>query len=204
MLLLFLALLAGCSNSRQTPSEKVAPAAAPDAKPQVTAVEKADTADPHADVPENYRTLFRAGIPVAEVNSVLEGLPYDSITLSQWESSDLSPASSGRVRVTLSKSGKAEMTRKTFGPNSTTAFVGEVSLFDYGKLCYALDRLRFQGLKEEYDSHWLHGSTSFVIATSPDGPKQVEDRGPNGPIELWMVQEIINSIRHRIEWKPKP
>jgi hypothetical protein len=200
--LLLLGLLAGCSNSPPTPPEKVAPAAVPDAKTQVAAVEKPDSTDPHADIPEIYKPFFRMGITVAEVNEVLDGLPYDSITLEQREGSELSLGE--RVRVTLYKSGKAEMTRQTFGPKLTTVLAGEVNLFDYGKLCYALDRLRFNEFKEKYDTHLMHSFTTVVIATTAEGPKRVDDRGPNGPIELWIVQELANSIRHRIDWKPKP
>ncbi|SRR6266481_5874787 len=176
--LLSLALLAVCSQPK-TP-----------AAPHLLAPKTAEA------VPSIYRPLYYGGIGVEQAIALRANLPYESITLERTGCFGTCPI----YRVTLWRSGKAELEAKRHLPKLGN-FSGEVDLSDYARLCYALDRLHFNEFEADYRAAWTDDSTAIVTATRAAGQKRVSDYGQVGPIELWTIQELIDGIRERVEWK---
>lgn len=83
-------------------------------------------------------------------------------------------------------------------------FVGEVDIFTYGRLCYLIDHSQFKSFKDWYEAGWTDDSTCIVTAVSGATQKRVSEYGAVGPIELWGIQQTIDSLRLGIEWKAAP
>ena len=77
-----------------------------------------------------------------------------------------------------------------------------MSRWDYGKLCHLLQKMDFQSLEDGYVSPELHGRTIVVrVALEDAEEKIIGDYGDWEPVELWALQEAIDAIANRIEWK---
>jgi len=76
-----------------------------------------------------------------------------------------------------------------------------VSIFDYGKLCYLLKQLRFDSLAPRYVANWTDSPTFIVTAVAAGTSTRVSDYSGIGPIELWAIQQTIDSVAQGIRWK---
>lgn len=66
-----------------------------------------------------------------------------------------------------------------------------------------MKRFGFDQLPPRYVAGWTDSPTFMVTAVSGSIAKSVSDYAGVGPIELWAVQEAIDSVAQRISWKPK-
>lgn len=80
-------------------------------------------------------------------------------------------------------------------------YEGAIDIFAYGRLCYALEELGFEGMKDRYSNEGFDVGEFTLTATSPHGTKQVVDHGEVGPIELWTLRAAIDSVRADIRWE---
>lgn len=74
-------------------------------------------------------------------------------------------------------------------------------VFAYGRLCYALQELEFESMKERYSDEAFDVDELTLTTTSPHGTKRVVDHGEVGPIELWTHFTAIDIVRADIEWR---
>ena len=82
-------------------------------------------------------------------------------------------------------------------------FTGRVDIWSYGRLCYLLSKSQFSGLSDRYAAAWTDDRTFTVTATASGNTKTVSEYGGVGPIELWGIQEAIDSIAQGVNWTPK-
>jgi hypothetical protein len=104
--------------------------------------------------------------------------------------------------VRLFKGGKAEL-RRIQHSEPAGDFVGTVSVFEYGKLCYLMKRLGFDELPARYVAGWTDAPTFVVTATAERTRKVVSDYAGVGPIELWAVQQAVDAVAQGVRWTRK-
>lgn len=148
-------------------------------------------------IPKHYRPLFEGGISEGKAKTLLELLPFKTITLSRSECFGSCPV----YELTLHSDGRAEL-KAVSGLDKKGTFEGTVNLFSYGKLCYLMEQLRFTELKPRYEGNWPDAATVIVTASTGDKEYSVSDYSEIGPIELWAIQQTIDNIRHEIAWRP--
>jgi hypothetical protein len=104
--------------------------------------------------------------------------------------------------VTLFRNGKARYHGEAFVSNMGD-FSGRVHISAFGRLCYLFERLRFPEFGREYNAPWTCSPTVYlrVWRAGEAQPIVVKDYGGYGPIELWGLQEAVDAVAGRIEWK---
>jgi hypothetical protein len=158
--------------------------------------EMADRATEEPAVPPRYQPFFDGSIDEGAEKAVLQALPYRSITLQRTGCFGPCPVYTVTLRSDLSATLVAE---EFLDPQGT--FVGEVDLFDYGRLCYLIERIGFSSFKPRYSASWTDAATETVTVTLTDGRQlAVSDYGGVGPVELWALMEVIDNLRTHIEW----
>ena len=82
---------------------------------------------------------------------------------------------------------------------------GSVDLYTFANLSYLLHRARFLDLPNEYDCRscpqdrvW---ATLSVVAAGKT--KTVTDYGLQRPVELWVIQQALDSVSNSIQWTQK-
>ena len=151
----------------------------------------------HVDLPEYYRFLQHPGVGMEDIDSIWSRLPYDSIALRRDPCFGTCPI----YNVTLYRGGRARYHGERFVP-SVGDFRGEVTVQDYGRISYLLDRLGFMALPDSFSVPYtdLPGAT-MTVARRPEGVKSVHDYGYVGPVELWTVMQVLDGIVGRIQWE---
>lgn len=147
-------------------------------------------------IPKHYRPLFEGGISEGKAKTLLELLPFKTITLRRTECFGSCPV----YDLTLHSDGRAEL-KAVSGLDKKGDFEGTVNLFSYGKLCYLMEQLHFTEFKPRYDGNWTDAATVIVTATTGNEEFSVSDYSEIGPIELWAIQQTIDNIRHEILWR---
>lgn len=153
-----------------------------------------------AGVPSKYRPLWTRSY-LDDRNAFRAGLPYDSITLQRGGFFLFSPGAA--FTVTLHRDGSAELTSEEEMSKPPAKYSGSVDLFGYGKLCYFIEEQHLERLAPLYAEGATDSPTFTVKLAMGKRAIIISDYGSVGPIELFAVQELIDSARHRIEWKPE-
>jgi hypothetical protein len=149
------------------------------------------------DSPDLYRFLDQPGVGMEDVDSIWARLPYDSIYLRREPCFGTCPM----YEATLYRGGRARYTGTRFVEN-VGEYKGEVTLQDYGRISYLLDRLEFMALPDSFSVPYtdLPGAT-MVVNRRPEGMKAVHDYGYVGPVELWTLMEVFDGVVRRIQWE---
>lgn len=139
-------------------------------------------------VPEHYAYLFEGGLFPAEVPSTRAALPFEKIQMTHsgvW----YTPGST----ITMWRDGRAE----------GSLGIGEVTLWDFGALCYLIEKLNFASMAGHYQADGTDNGTSIVKVwrSGQAEPTVVRDYGGVGPIELWGIQTAIDGVAGRIHWE---
>lgn len=150
-------------------------------------------------VPDHYRKLYDGHFIDQEVEAFRAKLPYDSISLTRSPCFGTCPVYS----VTFHRDGKAELVATRHLP-TLGKFTGEINPLTYGRLCYFIEHSRFEEMKASYRANWTDDTTCTITITQGAARTEVEDYGSVSPIELWAIQEALDSIRQKIEWKAVP
>jgi hypothetical protein len=142
-------------------------------------------------VPDRYRFLGTAMVMEKDLPRVREQLPYERIELSEF-----SPWELERPEVSLGRDG-------TIVEGSPSSRTGRISIFDFGEVCYLIERSGFESMKPRYA--WDgYDATTYTIKVSRVGnhdPITVEDYGSVGPADLWTLRTTIRGIESRALWK---
>jgi hypothetical protein len=103
--------------------------------------------------------------------------------------------------ATLYRGGKARYTGTRF-VERIGSFQGEVTIQDYGRLAYLMDRFAFMALPDSFSGPYtdLPGAT-MAASRRPGGLKAVHDYGYVGPVELWTLMEVFDGVLGRIQWE---
>ena len=143
-------------------------------------------------VPVEFKSLYEGGIPTGKVAAVWEGFPYDRIELERTACFGTCPV----YRMTLFKHGRAEW-RGVRHTDRTGDFEGAVSVFDYGKLCYLLQKVGFEQLPPRFTAGWTDAPTIIVRITAGGKTTSVSDYSGVGPIDLWAEQQASDAVGQR-------
>jgi hypothetical protein len=170
---------------------RVPPAADTTAVP----VTRSDTT--HQRLPEPYEYLGQVGVSLNSIDSIRARLPYDSIYLRREPCFGACPM----YEATLYRDGSARYKGERF-VERVGSYRGEVTIQDYGRMSYLLDKLEFMSLPDSFAvaATDLPGAT-MVVARRPQGVKAVHDYGYVGPVELWTLMEVFDGIVNRIQWQ---
>ena len=148
----------------------------------------------HVFVPSGYH----ATIDKRLVHGTKPDALYHSIQLRRpWSAYD-----EFLYTVTFHSDGHAELD-VVLGPSRPGLYVGDVSQEDFNRLGELVELMSFSDLAHEYTSDSSHASRCEVSVTGKLGTKTVTDAGSVGPTGLWALQECIDGVRQRIDWKPK-
>ncbi len=147
------------------------------------------------DVPDIYKEIFSPSSDFYKSERARNELPYKKIVLERFADDGRYPAYS----VTLFNSGHAELHsgKRAKKPGD---FTGRVDPNTFARLSYALDRLAFAKFDRNYLADWNHDSTCVVRVETTLGQISVADYGSVGPIELWIIQQLLDGQREQIDW----
>jgi hypothetical protein len=82
---------------------------------------------------------------------------------------------------------------------------GSVDLHTFANLSYLLHRARFLTLPDEYDCRSCPQDRTWATLSVVAGgkTKAVTDYGLGRPVELWAIQQALDSVSDSIQWTPK-
>lgn len=149
-----------------------------------------------------YDFLRQGGVSTDDLPATWGALPYASFSLSRGGCYGTCPIDT----VTFTRgsgvgNGSAEYEGQAYVEREGS-FVGEIDLFDYGRLCELFDALGFERLEPNYAANWTDDETVVVSATVDSETYRVEDYGHQGPPELVALQLALEAITERIDWEP--
>jgi hypothetical protein len=149
--------------------------------------------------PEPYAFIHEsAGVSIDRYEEALHALPFERIELERTACFGCCPI----YTVTLFRDGKARYHGEAFVKNEGD-FKGSIHISAFGRLCYLLERLRFFEFEREYNAPWTCSPTVYlrVWRAGEAEPIVVKDYGSYGPIELWALEQAVDAVASRIEWK---
>ncbi len=150
-----------------------------------------------ADIPEPYCLFIDGHHSSDEIAELLKRLPFDSISLRRTPCYGTCPV----YEVVFHRDGRAEYHAKQHLPQLGD-FLGKVYPGDYARLCYLIESSGFKAFKPNYRANWTDDTTCIVTITKGSTLTAVSDYGSVGPIQLWAIQQTLDSIRNGTEWKP--
>ncbi len=152
-------------------------------------------------VPERYRFLYDGGYSNDDAKMIRERLPYSSITLVRTTCYGTCPA---YVR-TLKADGGAEYDGLEYAPR-TGKYLGEIALWDYAKLCEAVERFGLAQQSRAYRASWTDDAAAILRVSLRDRDEviEIEDYGRQGPAELWAIFSVMDAMESRITWQRDP
>ncbi|TWT64925.1 DUF6438 domain-containing protein [Crateriforma conspicua] len=167
-------------------------------KPRPTAISPRDY-DPTSGVPDRYHFLYSGGIGYDELGSVWKGLPYTKIELERTECYGTCPS----YVVTFDADGTAKYNGRKYAARSGV-FDGEVEIWDFGQICWMIDRFKVLDGPRDYSANWTDSATAIVRITIRETNDTIEisDYGGQGPVELWAVLNAMDAVSSRVEWAP--
>jgi hypothetical protein len=149
--------------------------------------------------PEPYAFIHEsAGVSIGRYEEALQALPFERIELERTACFGCCPI----YTVSLFRDGKAKYHGEAFVKNEGD-FKGSIHISVFGRLCYLLERLHFSELEPEYNAPWTCSPTVYlrVWRAGEAEPTVVKDYGEYGPIDLWGLQQAVDAVANRIEWK---
>ena len=177
---------------------------------------------PWDGVPKEFQFLFRGGISES-LDEVWAALPFDSITLTR-SGCRTCPAYNvtlfrgrlnpkrpesyedrfGQAELKVTRAGRDSDQYRRF-PTATGEFTGAIDIWTFGNVSYLIQRSDFGRLEDHYPVSRVvtDSATATVSVSGPASTKSVGVTARMGPIELWAIQEAIDSAAKSINWKRK-
>ena len=87
--------------------------------------------------------------------------------------------------VTFHTNGTAEYHGKAHVPNIGT-YTGEIEVWDFGRLCWTIDRFKLQKLSPDYSANWTDDTTATLTVTNGDSEPviKISDYGRQAPYRI--------------------
>lgn len=146
----------------------------------------------------DYHFLTTNTLSSEEAEEDRKSLPYDEIQLERTACYGSCPS----YVVTFRRDGTASYVGRDYVEN-IGRFSGQISIFDYGKLCHAIEKFKLLQLQPNwYDSGMVDIPSTILRVKNKQTKNQAElgVRGLPGPIELWVVQSSIDNVASQIKW----
>ena len=163
-----------------------------------TSVQERDTSV--ASVPSNYDFLKSNHSDADSLDSAIQSLPFDEIQLERTECYGSCPS----YVITFRRDGTATYVGRSH-VEKVGKYSGRVSGFDFGKLCWAIEKFDLWNLKPKtFESGTVdHPTTTLrILKRNNETPTEILEDGLPGPIELWVVQNSIDILASKITWTP--
>jgi hypothetical protein len=152
-------------------------------------------------VPDIFKQFYEGPIGSDRVAAVRAALPFEQVSLERRGGIVL-PC--GCFKLTVAKNGEATLwsdEAKTFGDSGD--FVGNVNIFDFGKLCHLISQAGVEKLNRRYEIGWTDAQTVTVSVTKGRETISIADYGGAGPVQVWSIEQAMMAIGHDIAWKRK-
>ena len=78
-----------------------------------------------------------------------------------------------------------------------------IHVSDFARLSYLIQKLRFFELHDDYGNDMTDGATTWVSVSGPGGTKRVRNYRALAPIEMWGIEDALDSAAMRINWTKK-
>ena len=172
--------------------------------------------DPWEGVPPAFQFLF--GRDVDSVAATWAGLPFESITLERDTCFGSCPAykvtfyrrtpaaeskddddTMGVADLSVTKLGGTDKFSRRF-PEALGEFRGMIHISEFAHLSYFIQKAGFFELQDSYDSNWTDQATTWVRVARPGGAKEVRNYGGIAPIEMWGIEQALDSAARRVKW----
>jgi len=169
------------------------------------------------EVPKPFHFLVEGSI--GDLNAAWANLPFDRITFERTTCFGACPAykvtfyrgapKSGRNESYADRFGRAELnvTRTSLRdkyfphfPEAVGNFEGWVDISTFARLSYLIQNSGLH-LRDRYVAGWTDSASTIVSVSGPGISKTILDYGGVGPIELWGIQESIDSAAKSVAWK---
>jgi hypothetical protein len=147
------------------------------------------------EVPDIYKPIYTGGAGLGESVNWPADLPFKKIELYRSPCYGDCPV----YRFTLYNNGNAELDAIKHMPK-LGRFTGDVNINEYARLCYAIEKLGFLKLHDSYMRNETDLSFCTIIVETSLGQKKVLDYGEVGPIELWIIQKLLDRTREQVDW----
>jgi hypothetical protein len=80
-------------------------------------------------------------------------------------------------------------------------YYGKIDLWDFGRLCYLIDKIHFNKLDSLYEDLTTDTPSVIVEVIYKNGDKKdVQDIDDQAPIEFWALTKTIDAISSEIDW----
>jgi hypothetical protein len=172
-------------------------------------------------VPKEFQFLFLGGI--GSLQSAWANLPFERISLERscygscpaYKVTLIKATLTGKGQETYQdRFGRAELQATSLGredqyarrfPQEEGEFTGWIDIWTFGRLSYLIERSGFSSMENHYPiGQAISDASSATLTVSGRGnSKSVSVTAGLGPVELWAIQEAIDSAAKSINWKRK-
>lgn len=177
---------------------------------------------PWEGVPQEFQFLFRGGVVSGGLKAAWAGLPFDSISLERTSCYGTCPAytvtffrgsSEGNGETYQDRFGRAELRATRVGgaddqygrrfPDAVGEFTGWIDLWTFGRLSYLIQRSDFALLRDRYPipPYMVTDAPGSILSVvGRETAKTVVVVADLGPIEVWSIQQAIDSAAKSVNW----
>jgi hypothetical protein len=148
------------------------------------------------NVPVIYQQAFLGGSDFYKDPGIRALLPFKRISLKRTGC----PGGCAAYNFVIFNDGTAKLEALSGMPKKGM-FSGTIDMNTYARLCFALEQLGYLKLENNYVSEATDLPGCIVSVETKAGEKSVTDYGSVGPIQLWVIQEMLDGVRLRITWQ---
>jgi hypothetical protein len=104
--------------------------------------------------------------------------------------------------VSLYADGTAKYNGRKYAARSGE-FEGEVSIWDYGQLCWMIDKFQILDGPHQYSAGWTDDTKTILRVRLCESGDTIEisDYGGQGPVELWALFNVVDAVSSRVKWE---
>ncbi len=148
-------------------------------------------------LPIKYQIFWEPGYDAKEAKQIKRSCDYNKIKMQRTPCFGACPVYS--IEFTIN--GDATYDGVDFVKRKGK-YRGEVFLIHYGKLCYLIDEYLKKYKDADFRAGWTCDAECIITLELKDGKTlEIYDYGSQGPIELWALQNSIDGLSEKIDWK---
>lgn len=188
-------LMTGCGHSTEVATMKTTAAREQPTAEEVERVIEGRQRRDDLNIRGKYDWLHELGRP-SNLDELRESLPFVMVQLERTTCFGTCPA----YTVTFHRDGKAVYEGREYAERKGR-YVASVHPRSFGRLCCFIELMHFEKLDTDYMTPATDLSSTHVTVDSGTHSKTVTDYGVAAPVELWALEELIDSIAEKTEWR---